>query len=233
MRPEFVCDLDDGSVGWIPDPDDLGWRVRPLGCDLAGLVDQHADQQPRVARRRVADERGDELRLGVPAQLVRLLRGAGLAVHGIREALEDVHRRAAGLGRRGQEAAADRAELGLVDVDLARERLADLLELAAGKLVVVAMARAGGVDDADVAGAVPTGRPLDGGFGEAVLRIMLAVAQAVEGVTAVDLDALDGRDPFDFPRLPARTARWEGGSIRPAELLVIDPDGITLTTVEE
>lgn len=59
---------------------------------------------------------------------------------------------------------------------------------------------------------------------------VLAVMQGVEGVVAVDLDALGGADPFQVPRLPARTARWEGGAIRPAELLTVDPDGITLTT---
>jgi hypothetical protein len=68
------------------------------------------------------------------------------------------------------------------------------------------------------------------GFGQAVtLGEILAVMQAVTGVVAVDLDALGGRDPFAFPRLPARTARWEGGVIRPAELLTIDPAGLILT----
>lgn len=58
---------------------------------------------------------------------------------------------------------------------------------------------------------------------------VLAVMQAVEGVVAVDLDKLDGADPFAFPRLPAAIARWSGGNVLPAELLTIDPDNITLS----
>ncbi|MDX1530745.1 MAG: putative baseplate assembly protein, partial [Rhodothermales bacterium] len=67
-------------------------------------------------------------------------------------------------------------------------------------------------------------------FGQAVTASeVLAAMQAVEGVVAVDLDALGGRDPFAFPRLLARTARWESSAVQPAELLLIDPDAVTLT----
>lgn len=59
---------------------------------------------------------------------------------------------------------------------------------------------------------------------------VLAAMQDVEGVVAVDLDALGGEDPFDVARLPARPARREAGAIEPAELLTVDPDGIVLTT---
>jgi len=57
---------------------------------------------------------------------------------------------------------------------------------------------------------------------------VLAVAQAVEGVVAVDLETLGGQDPFAASgqqRLPAATARLGSG----AELLTIDPNAITLT----
>lgn len=68
-------------------------------------------------------------------------------------------------------------------------------------------------------------------FGQGVTTSeVLAAMQGVEGVVAVDLDALGGLDPFDVPRLPARAARWEGGAIQPAELLLVDPEDIALTT---
>jgi predicted phage baseplate assembly protein len=68
------------------------------------------------------------------------------------------------------------------------------------------------------------------GFGQGVTTAeVLAVMQAVPGVVAVDLDALGGHDPFASPRLLARAARWEGGALRPAELLTVDPAGLTLT----
>jgi len=59
---------------------------------------------------------------------------------------------------------------------------------------------------------------------------VLAAMQNVAGVVAVDLDLLDGADPFAVPRLPARPARWESGAIQPAELLTLDPAGLVLTT---
>ena len=59
---------------------------------------------------------------------------------------------------------------------------------------------------------------------------VLAAMQNVAGVVAVDLDLLDGVDPFTVPRLTARPARWEGGAIQPAELLTLDPGGLVLTT---
>lgn len=69
-------------------------------------------------------------------------------------------------------------------------------------------------------------------FGQGVTASeVLAVMQAVDGVVAVDLDALAGNDPFAVPRIPARVARWDSGVIRPAELLTVDPDGLELTTV--
>ncbi len=58
---------------------------------------------------------------------------------------------------------------------------------------------------------------------------VLAVMQRVPGVVAVDLDLLDGADPFRRPRLPAFPARWEGGAMRPAQLLTLDPGRLLLT----
>ncbi len=67
-------------------------------------------------------------------------------------------------------------------------------------------------------------------FGQGVATSeVLAVMQAVAGVVAVDLDALGGADPFVVPRVPARAAHWDGDQIRPAELLTVDPGGISLT----
>ncbi|PAP76014.1 putative baseplate assembly protein [Rubrivirga marina] len=67
-------------------------------------------------------------------------------------------------------------------------------------------------------------------FGQSVSTAeVLAAMQAVEGVVFVDLESLDGADPFANPWLVARPARWEGGAIRPAELLTVDPDRIDLT----
>lgn len=59
---------------------------------------------------------------------------------------------------------------------------------------------------------------------------VLAAMQNVAGVVSVDLDLLDGADPFDSPRVTARPARWEGDAIEPAELLTLDPAGLVLTT---
>lgn len=76
------------------------------------------------------------------------------------------------------------------------------------------------------------GQPVHGGE-------VLAVLQGVDGVQWVDLDALvlaEGLDGSAARRsagpdatLPARTARWQQGSLRPAELLRPDPAGILLT----
>ena len=67
-------------------------------------------------------------------------------------------------------------------------------------------------------------------FGQSVSTAeVLAAMQAVGGVVSVDLDALGGADPFANPWLMARPARWEGGAIRPAELLTVDPARIDLT----
>ncbi len=59
---------------------------------------------------------------------------------------------------------------------------------------------------------------------------VLAAMQKVAGVVGVDLDLLDGADPFDAPRIQARPARWESGAIQPAELLTLDAAGLILTT---
>ncbi len=60
---------------------------------------------------------------------------------------------------------------------------------------------------------------------------VMAVLQGVEGVVAVDLDTLDGRDALRNPRLLALPARRERGRVRPAQLLTLDPAGVTLFEV--
>lgn len=68
-------------------------------------------------------------------------------------------------------------------------------------------------------------------FGQAVASSeIIAVAQAVAGVVAVDLDKLyfDGTSTPQ-ERLPARVAHWQINQIKPAELLTINPSGIKLT----
>jgi predicted phage baseplate assembly protein len=70
------------------------------------------------------------------------------------------------------------------------------------------------------------------GFGQAVTAAeVLAVMQRVDGVIAVDLDALhfSTETPKRRERLPANIARWASGQILPAELLTLDPEGIDLT----
>lgn len=70
------------------------------------------------------------------------------------------------------------------------------------------------------------------GFGQAVMKSdVLAVMQGVEGVVAVDLDALylDGQSSVLNDALPARRAHWDRGAIQPAELLIIHPEGMVLT----
>lgn len=74
------------------------------------------------------------------------------------------------------------------------------------------------------------------GFGQAVTKSeVLAVIQAVAGVEAADLDALYlvGQTAIVNERLPVQTAHWDATAFtptpRPAELLTISRDGITLT----
>ena len=63
---------------------------------------------------------------------------------------------------------------------------------------------------------------------------VIAVIQSVEGVTGVDLDKLDNRDPFseEHFRLKSNIARWEGSTLKAAELLLIDPDNIDISLME-
>jgi hypothetical protein len=77
-------------------------------------------------------------------------------------------------------------------------------------------------------------------FGQALTSSeVFAVAQAVLGVLAVDLDALyftlqpNGQpaSPKLDARLPANVARWVVNQIEPAELVTVNPDGIKLTAV--
>ena len=69
-------------------------------------------------------------------------------------------------------------------------------------------------------------------FGQAVLKSeVLAVIQDVEGVVAVDLDALYPSTEASALKhaLVATRAHWDNGVITPAELLTIHPAGIALT----
>lgn len=69
-------------------------------------------------------------------------------------------------------------------------------------------------------------------FGQGVTPSeVIAVIQQVEGVVYVDLEKLDGKDPFskDHFLLPSRIARWEDNTIKPAELLQIDTNNINIT----
>ncbi|HFE32738.1 MAG TPA: putative baseplate assembly protein, partial [Gammaproteobacteria bacterium] len=61
-----------------------------------------------------------------------------------------------------------------------------------------------------------------------------ALVQAVEGVEAVVLKSLDGRDPMQYPTLSAPPAHWNNAHSRivPAMLLLIDADAITLEVLE-
>lgn len=61
-----------------------------------------------------------------------------------------------------------------------------------------------------------------------------ALVQAVEGVDAVVLKAIDGRDPIAHPSLTAPPAHWNNtqSSIVPAMLLLLDADAVTLETLE-
>lgn len=69
------------------------------------------------------------------------------------------------------------------------------------------------------------------GFGQSVTPSeVTAVIQGVEGVVAVDLDKLNGQDPFgkEHFHLPAKIAHWDGNIIVAAELLTINSDGIEI-----
>ncbi len=76
-------------------------------------------------------------------------------------------------------------------------------------------------------------------FGQAVTQSeVLAVIQAVEGVEAADLDKLffTGKAAILNPNLPARTAHWDESVfppvLKPAELLTLTEEGITLTEMQ-
>ena len=76
-------------------------------------------------------------------------------------------------------------------------------------------------------------------FGQAVTQSeVLAVIQSVEGVEAADLDKLffAGKAAILNPNLPARTAHWDESVsppvLKPAELLTLSEDGITLTEMQ-
>lgn len=72
-------------------------------------------------------------------------------------------------------------------------------------------------------------------FGQGVTASeVITVAQRVPGVVAVDLEKLyfEGGAPMPNMRLPARTARWAGNQILPAELLTIRAGGIKLTEIK-
>jgi hypothetical protein len=69
-------------------------------------------------------------------------------------------------------------------------------------------------------------------FAQAVTESeLVAVMQKVEGVVALDLGGLyfSSEPPKLKPRLPAQAARWSLNQIMPAELLTINPAGITLS----
>lgn len=67
-------------------------------------------------------------------------------------------------------------------------------------------------------------------FGQAVTSSeILAVMQRVTGVVAVDLDLLNGFDAIEHPDIPAQLAYWNLGQVVGAELVLVDPDGITFT----
>jgi hypothetical protein len=79
------------------------------------------------------------------------------------------------------------------------------------------------------------------GFGQPVHKSeVLAILQSVEGVNAAFLDQLylRGQTPdLQTPLLASRAARDEtatpqGGAIRPAQLLLLDPIGIDVTEVK-
>jgi hypothetical protein len=72
------------------------------------------------------------------------------------------------------------------------------------------------------------------GFGQSVAQSdVMASVQRVEGVSAVELTGLylTGETVAVSPLLPALRARLESGTIRPAQLLTIAADGVTVTQV--
>jgi len=72
-------------------------------------------------------------------------------------------------------------------------------------------------------------------FGQSVSRSeILALIQGIEGVDASFLDELHltGQDSSEADPLPARRARWEGGRVQPAELLLIDPNDISVEVTQ-
>ncbi len=72
-------------------------------------------------------------------------------------------------------------------------------------------------------------------FGQSVSRSeILALVQGIEGVDAGYLDALylTGQNETKSDRLASRRARWEGDKVMPAELLLIDPAGISVEEIK-
>jgi hypothetical protein len=72
------------------------------------------------------------------------------------------------------------------------------------------------------------------GFGQSVAQSdVMASVQRVEGVSAVELTGLylSGDTIEVSPLLPALGARLEGGTVRPAQLLTIAADGVTMNQV--
>jgi len=72
-------------------------------------------------------------------------------------------------------------------------------------------------------------------FGQVVTPSeIIATMQSVEGVVAVDLDKLNGQNPFSAEhfRLVSSIAKWESDAIKPAELLLIDENNIDITLFE-
>jgi predicted phage baseplate assembly protein len=68
-------------------------------------------------------------------------------------------------------------------------------------------------------------------FGQGVYPAeVISAIQGVLGVIAVDLDELDGKNPFEkeYFYLSSGRANWDGSTIVPAELLIINPDGISI-----
>jgi hypothetical protein len=59
---------------------------------------------------------------------------------------------------------------------------------------------------------------------------VIAAIQSVAGVVAVDLDQIGRQNPFSTPHfaLISHKARWAGGAILPAQLLLIDPESIVI-----
>ena len=72
-------------------------------------------------------------------------------------------------------------------------------------------------------------------FGQPVTASqIISVVQEVEGVTAVDLDALflEGDPARGNAQLSAARATWTGGAVSPAELLLLDAELLTIREME-